>query len=194
MLTVFDQLLWAIIGLLLTIGSVFIELAIPIPTLTWPISLSNVTIDTLGVTLQVGAVLFVGCMGGRNAAVLSQIAYLLLGLSGFQVFAQGGGLGYLQQPTFGYLLGFLAAAWVCGELAFKLPRKVVSFLLSTLAGLGVIHLCGIVYFTALAIFQKLPGGWGTAFLNYSVYPLPGQLTILCIVVFLSLLLRRLLIY
>lgn len=194
MLTVFDKLLWAIIGLLLTISGVFVELAIPIPVLSWPLSLSDVTIDTLGVTLQVGAVLFVSCMGGRNAAVLSQIAYLLLGLSGFQVFSQGGGIGYIQQPTFGYLLGFLGAAWVCGDLAFKLPRKVVSFFLSTLAGLGIIHSCGIVYFTLLAIVQKLPDGWWQTFLNYSFFPLPGQLAILCGVVFLSLLLRRVLMY
>lgn len=194
MLTVFDQLLWAIIGLLLTISGVFIEVAIPVPVLSWPFDISEVTTDTLGVTLQIGAVLFVGCMGGRNAAALSQIAYLFLGLSGFQVFSQGGGLDYVGQPTFGYLLGFLVGAWVCGDLAFKLPRKVISFMLSTLAGLGLIHLCGIIYFTGLAILQKLPGGWWQTFVNYSFFPIPGQLAILCGVVLLSVLLRRVLMY
>ena len=194
MLTLIDQLLWAIIGLLLTISGVFIEVAIPIPVFAWPFDISDITIDTLGVTLQIGAVLFVGCMGGRNAAVLSQFAYLLLGLSGFQVFSQGGGLGYISQPTFGYLLGFVAGAWLCGDLAFKLPRKLLSFVLSTLAGLGVIHAFGIVYFTILAIFQQLPGGWLNSFLNYSFYPIPGQLTILGGVVLLSLFLRRILMY
>ena len=192
MLTVFDQLLWAIIGLLLTISGVFIAVAIQIPMLSWPpLELSEVTID---VTLQLGAVLFVSCMGGRNPAALSQIAYLLLGLSGFQVFSQGGGLDYINQPTFGYLLGFLVGAWVCGDLAFKLPRKLISFMLSTLAGLGLIHACGIFYFTILALFQKLPNGWWHTFLNYSFYPIPGQLTILCCVVFVSLFLRRVLMY
>ncbi|MEM9137569.1 MAG: biotin transporter BioY, partial [Cyanobacteria bacterium P01_F01_bin.42] len=76
MLTIFDQFLWAIIGLLLTISGVFIEVAVPVPVWSWPLNLADVTIDTLGVTFQVGAVLFVACMGGRNAAVLSQIAYL----------------------------------------------------------------------------------------------------------------------
>jgi len=190
-LTVFDQLLWAIIGLLLTISGVFIAVAIQIPLVSWPFEISEVTID---VTLQIGAVLFVACMGGRNPAALSQIAYLLLGLSGFQVFSQGGGLDYIRQPTFGYLIGFLVGAWVCGDLAFKLPRKLISFMLSTLAGLGLIHLCGIAYFTVLAIANQLPNGWLHTFLNYSFYPIPGQLTILCCVVFVSLLLRRVLMY
>ncbi len=37
-------------------------------------------------------------------AVLSQIVYLLIGLIGLPVFANGGGPGYVLQPTFGYLL------------------------------------------------------------------------------------------
>lgn len=194
MLSLFDQLLWAIIGLLLTISGVFIEVALPIPVFSSPLDISEVNIDTLGVTLQIGAVLFVGCMGGRNSGILSQFAYLLLGLSGLQVFAQGGGWSYVGQPTFGYLLGFMGGAWVCGDLAFKLPRKLLSYALSSLAGLGVIHLCGIVYFTLLAIIQQLPAGWGNSFLNYSFYPIPGQLAIVGGVAVLSYLLRRILMY
>ncbi|MCM1983494.1 biotin transporter BioY [Lyngbya confervoides] len=193
-LSAFDQFLWAIIGLLLTISGVFIEVAIPIPLLTWPIDLSEISTETLGVTLQLGAVLFVACMGGRNAAALSQIAYLALGLSGFQVFAQGGGLSYFREPTFGYLLGFLLGAWVCGDLAFRLARKIESLMVSALAGLGIIHGCGVVYFSLLALVRQLPGGWWSTFLNYSLLPLPGQLIILCAVVFCSLLLRKILLY
>lgn len=193
-LSVVDQLLWAIIGLLLTISGVFIEVAIPFPIISWPFDLSSISTDTLGVTLQVGAVLLVGCMGGRNAAALSQLAYLVLGLSGFQVFSQGGGLGYIKEPTFGYLIGFLLGAWICGDLAFRLPRKAESFMVSTLCGLFAIHLCGILYFTILALFRQLPAGWWTSLLHYSVLPLPGQLIILCVVVFLSLVTRKALFY
>ena len=34
---------------------------------------------SLGVTSQVAAVLLVGCLGGRNAAAISQVAYLSSG-------------------------------------------------------------------------------------------------------------------
>ena len=31
------------------------------------------------------------------------------------VFHSGGGLSYLQLPAFGYIAGFLPAAWLCGR-------------------------------------------------------------------------------
>lgn len=194
MLTTFDELLWAIIGLLLTISGVFIEVAIPLPTLSWPLNWQEIDIHTLGVSLQMGAVLFVGCVGGKNAAALSQIAYLVLGLSGVQVFTQGGGLGYWQEPTFGYLLGFLPGAWICGDLAFRKKRRLEMILLSCLGGLLAIHLLGIVYLTGLAVFQLSPGGWGGSIWEYSLLPLPGQLVILCAVTLIAYLLRLVLFY
>lgn len=187
-----DELLWAIIGLLLTIGGTFIEAAIPI--LAWPLNLETLAIYPLGVTFQIGAVLLVGCLGGKNAAALSQIAYLLLGLSGFQIFAYGGGLSYLQEPTFGYLLGFVPGAWVCGYLAFRKPPRLIRLGLSCLAGLAVIHGVGLLYLSGMRLLGSLPETWGAAVWQYSIYPLGGQLVIVCAVVVVSVILRRSLFY
>jgi biotin transport system substrate-specific component len=189
-----DKALWAIIGLLLTISGVFIEVAIPVPPLAWPIDWSHVPTYSLGVTLQIGAILLVGCMAGRNAAALSQIAYLILGLSGFQIFAQGGGLGYLREPTFGYLLGFLPGAWICGHIAFQQHRRLDNLIMSCLWGLGAIHIVGLVYLTVLSIFRITSANWWDAVLRYSVYPLPGQFIIVCTVAAVAYLMRILLFY
>lgn len=189
-----DKALWAVIGLLLTISGVFIEVAIPVPPLAWPIDWSHVPTYSLGVTLQIGAILLVGCMAGRNAAALSQIAYLILGLSGFQIFAQGGGLGYLREPTFGYLLGFLPGAWICGHIAFQQHRRLDNLIMSCLWGLGAIHLVGLVYLTVLSIFRITSANWWDAVLRYSVYPLPGQFIIVCTVAAVAYLMRILLFY
>jgi biotin transport system substrate-specific component len=189
-----DKALWAVIGLLLTISGVFIEVAIPVPPLAWPIDWSHVPTYSLGVTLQIGAILLVGCMAGRNAAALSQIAYLILGLSGFQIFAQGGGLGYLREPTFGYLLGFLPGAWVCGHIAFQQHRRLDNLIMSCLWGLGAIHFVGLVYLTVLSIFRITSANWWDAVLRYSVYPLPGQFIIVCTVAAVAYLMRILLFY
>ena len=69
---------------------------------------------SLGVTYQIGGVLLVGCLGGKNAGALSQIAYLVMGLTLLPVFADGGGIGYVKLSQFGYLLGFIPGAWICG--------------------------------------------------------------------------------
>lgn len=193
-LSLLDRLLWAIIGLLLTISGVFIEVAIPIPEFTWPLDWSHVQTYSLGVTLQIGAVLLVGCMAGRNAAALSQIAYLALGLSGFQVFAQGGGLSYLKEPTFGYLLGFLPAAWICGSLAFKQQRRLEQLIMSCLWGLLSIHVVGLIYLTLLSLLRITTASWWTEVLNYTLFPLPGQFIIVCTVAVFAYFLRILLFY
>lgn len=193
MLTIFDELLWAIIGLLLTISGVFIEVAIPLPT-EWPINWNQIDIQSVGVTLQVGAVLLVSCLGGKNAGALSQIAYLVLGLSGVQVFSQGGGLSYLKEPTFGYLLGFLPGAWICGYLAFRKQRRIEVLLLSCLCGLLAIHLMGVIYLTGLSLFKPSSMSWGASIWQYSLLPLPGQLIVICAVAVIAYLLRQVLFY
>lgn len=192
-LTTFDELLWAIIGLLLTINGVFIEVAVPIPS-TWPIDWNQIDLYSLGATLQIGAVLLVGCLGGKNAGALSQIAYLVLGLSGVQVFSQGGGLSYVQEPTFGYLLGFLPGAWICGYLAFRKKSRLEILLLSCLCGLLTIHLFGIVYLTGLSLSQLSSFSWGTSIWQFSILPLPGQLIVMCAVALIAFVLRRILFY
>jgi biotin transport system substrate-specific component len=194
-MSISTELLWALVGLLLTIGGTFLDAFVAIPI--WNSSVQGLQAHALGVTYQVGAVLLVGCLGGRNAAALSQIAYLLLGLVWLPVFAKGGGIGYLQEPTFGYLLGFVPAAWICGYLAFKAPPQLESLALSSFCGLISLHSVGIAYLT---IAQSI--GWvktagiplQTAINLYSVYPLPGQLAVACAVTVIAFALRHVMFY
>lgn len=190
-----NEILWAIIGLLLTIGGNFLEAYII--NFPWSWSQQGVNTHSVGVTYQIGAVLLVGCLGGKNAGALSQIAYLVIGLMGFQVFDRGGGLEYFQQPTFGYLLGFIPGAWVCGYLAFRRQPKLEFLALSCFFGLLSIHLAGLSYLIisqllnwkvnyGLSLFQGI--------INYSFYPLPGQFVVVCAVTVIAFTLRKLMFY
>lgn len=189
------QLLWVLIGLILTIGGTLLEAFIASPPWDW--SQHGIQVHSLGVTWQIGAVLLIGCLGGKNAAAISQIAYLLLGLTWFNVFTQGGGVDYLLRPTFGYLLGFVPGAWICGWLAFRNPVRLEFLALSGLAGLLTIHLSGIGYLLTGHIFRwadiSATPFW-QALLTYSLYPLPGQLAIVCAVTVLAFTLRHLMFY
>jgi biotin transport system substrate-specific component len=187
--------MWALIGLILTIGGTLLEAFLVSPPWSW--GQHGVHAYSLGVTCQIAAVLLVGCLGGRNAATISQIAYLILGLTWFNVFTQGGGLDYAHRPSFGYLLGFVPGAWICGWLAFRLPVRLEYLAFSCLLGLTAIHLTGIGYillahaakwtgFEALPLSQTL--------VTYSVTPLPGQLALVCAVTVIAALLRRLMLY
>lgn len=194
-----DKFLWAVIGLLLTIAGTFIPANLALPIILpqagqIPLRLEAVYTYPLQVTYQIGAVLLAGCMGGAEAATLSQIAYLTLGLSSFPIFAYGGGLGYLQEPTFGYLLGFIPAAWLCGSLAFRQSARLETLTLSSFAGLVVIHAIGLVYLSGLVLFKIVPQPWWSAVTQYSLHPLPGQLIMVCIVGVVARFLRLILFY
>ena len=189
-----NELLWALIGLLLTIGGTFLEAFVTNPPWSW--SGQGIHTISLGVTYQIGAVLLTACLGGKNAGALSQIAYVVLGLN-LPIFTQGGGISYLKEPSFGYLLGFIAGAWVCGFLAFRMPPRVESLAFSCICGLLTIHIYGLGY---LIIFHtiNLPvvGGlplW-QAIMKYSIYPVPGQLVVVCAVTVLAFALRQLMFY
>ena len=61
------------------------------------------------VTLQYLFTAMAGLLLGRRWGAVSQAVYVLLGLVGLPIFTMGGGLGYVFQPTFGFLLG----RWPC---------------------------------------------------------------------------------
>ena len=194
-MTITIELLWAIAGLLLTIAATFLPASFASPAWIW--EQQEVKTFYLGVTYQVGAVLFIGCLGGKNAAVISQVAYIFLGLTLLPVFTYGGGFGYFREPSFGYILGFLPAGWICGNLAFKADPKLESLTFNCLCGLLSVHVTGLAY---LIIGNIL--GWNNteslsllkAIFMYSIYPIPGQLGIICAVAVMAYFLRRLLFY
>ena len=183
------DILWAFVGLILTVGGTFVEAA-------WMWGDRGLQSQSLGITFQVGAVLLVGCLGGKNAGALSQISYLILGLMWLPVFGQGGGLDYVWQPTFGYLLGFVPGAWLCGRMAFRSPLRLENLALSGLSGLLAIHVFGLAYLTFLYLFVGISSEpWAFLWQDvrfYSLAPLGGQLVVVCAVAVASYFLRRLL--
>jgi len=196
--------LWTAIGVILTILGTLTQVSLP-PQ--WP------GVGGYSFSLQIGGMLLTACLAGPVAAVCAQIVYLGLGLAGLQVFAQGGGWQYLYQPAFGYLLGFLPAAWACGTIAFRqrdpqllpasLPPRCKPYVLSriprpvrlqdlaaaSLVALTLVHLTGITYLLAT---QPWDGELLRLLRLYSGYTLPGQLIVVSFVAVIALFLRRLL--
>jgi biotin transport system substrate-specific component len=102
-------------------------------------------------TLQTLPVLLAGALLGARAGAASQLTYLLMGLGGLPVFAlPGSGPGYLLGPTGGYLIGFVAAAWVTGAMTRSLPRlRGLGVPLAMLAGSASLYFCGLGWLTVL---------------------------------------------
>ena len=106
----------------------------------------KIPIPYVPLTLQTLMVMFAGLILGSRRAALSQILYLTIGLIGLPIFAHGGGPGYILQPSFGFLAGFIPGAYLIGKIvegepAPKLPRIFAALLL----GQASIYLVGIPY-------------------------------------------------
>ena len=114
----------------LTIISAFIKLPLPI----------------IPASLQPLIVILSGALLGSRMGALSQILYLILGLIGLPVFTQGGGVGYLLKPSFGFIIGFIAGSYVIGKIIESRKNKNMStFLLANITGLFAIYFFGVSY-------------------------------------------------
>lgn len=188
-----EIVLWAMVGLILTIGGTFVEASIV--SVSWLWDGSSLSTQSLGVSFQIGAVLLTGCLGGKNAAVGSQIIYLALGLIGLPIFDRGGGWEYVFEPHFGYLLGFVVGGWVCGYWAFQNWASIDRLMLSCCAGLLSIHVVGIIYLVALYYIRGVTAisSLSEGIYLYSVAPLLGQLAVVCAIVAIAYLIRKLMV-
>jgi biotin transport system substrate-specific component len=141
-------------------GSLFValsaQLAIPLPFSPVP------------VTGQTLAVLLTGMLLGSRRGSLSLLTYLVEGGLGLPVFAGGtAGLARLTGPTGGYLIGFLAAAFLVGMLAERgWDRRTGTTFLAILLGNAVIYAFGLPWLAhfvggervlALGVLPFIPG-------------------------------------
>ena len=144
------------------------------------------------ITLQTFFTAMAGCVLGPWYGALSQLVYVALGLVGLPIFTQGGGIGYLMQPTCGFLIGLIHAAWVIGRIAGRKPepKQIVP---ACLLGYGVLYAIGVPYM-ALILNTFLGKGMGfSAIMWAGMIPfLPGDMIkILCITLLMPPILRQL---
>jgi biotin transport system substrate-specific component len=112
----------------------------------------SIPLPPVPITLQTFVLFVSAALLGPRLGALSQFIYLLLGIMGMPVFSGGkAGLGVLLGPTGGYLLGFLAAAFVIGFLArLKSVPGFRWYVLSMIAGTVVVYILGVVQLSVVA--------------------------------------------
>ena len=120
-----EMCMYALFAILIGVGA-FIKL---------PISIVPVTMQTLFVVM---AGLFL-----KEKAIYSVMLYVGMGLIGLPVFASGGGISYVLVPSFGYLLGFIGAAYFVGK--FSSDNKMRNLIICCI-GMIIIYIIGILYF------------------------------------------------
>ena len=104
----------------------------------------RIPIPYVPVTLQMSFVYLSGVWLGSRGGALAQLVYVGAGLIGFPLFAKGGGLHYVFEPSFGYLAGFIPAAYVSGLIA-QHNNAYVRYIRAAIASLAMVYLPGLVW-------------------------------------------------
>ena len=93
---------------------------------------------------QIPAVLFICAFLGRKLAITSTILYIVIGLFLFPIFALGGGIGYLTEYGFGYIIAYIPAVILAGYVLGK-KFSLINILKASILGVLIIHIFGGFY-------------------------------------------------
>ena len=143
---------------------------------------------------QIQGLLLSSLLCGPQIGTICAISYLIIGLFYLPVFHGGGSIGYILTHEFGYLLGFIPAAWTCGFLSKKTPKaNLIKYSFYTIISLCFLHIIGIIYL----LIGKLFGNWtenlSDLILINTIKPFPTQLLLCISISLLSILLKRIII-
>jgi biotin transport system substrate-specific component len=128
----------------------------------------SVFIGPVPLSLQTLAILTVGFALGARLGAATLIVYLGQGAMGLPVFSAGGaGVAYMMGPTGGFLLGFVAMAWLAGWAADRgLARRALPAILVALVASAIIYIPGLIWpaVTLGTEWSALWAGWMAPFL------------------------------
>lgn len=124
------------------------------------------------VTGQTFAVLLTGAALGANRGAAAMLLYILIGIVGLPVYADGDhGIDVITGASGGYLVGFLIAGWVVGRLAeARLDRRPATALPLFLIGSAIIYVIGVPWL-AVSADQSLSWAISNGFTDF----IPGDL-------------------
>ena len=130
---------------LVVIGLVLLWVSAKVKVPFWPVPM----------TLQTFAVLAIAAAYGARLGVVTVVAYLAAGMAGLPVFTNTppdmAGPAYLMGPTGGFLVGFVAAAFIVGYAADRnWDRSVPKLLAAMLAADVAVFSLGLAWL-ALAV-------------------------------------------
>ena len=108
------------------------------------------------ITWQIPTVILLTLIFHKRVVFRAFSIYIILGLFISPVFHQGGSIGYLLTPNFGYLLGMYPLIKIIDSLNNRNKINISNFLKKGFIAIGSMHLTGIFYnFMQILFFGNL---------------------------------------
>jgi len=106
------------------------------------------------ITWQIPTIILLTLIFHKKVVFTAFSIYIILGLFISPVFHQGGSIGYLLTPNFGYLLGVYPLIKIIDNLNTRNKINVGNFLKKGFIAIGTMHLTGIFYNFIQVIFYS----------------------------------------
>ena len=97
------------------------------------------------ITWQIPTIILLTLIFHKKVVFRAFSIYIILGLFIYPVFHEGGSIGYLLTPNFGYLLGYYPLIKIIDNLNNRNKLKVSNFLKNGFIAIVAMHLTGIFY-------------------------------------------------
>lgn len=105
----------------------------------------SIPIGEVPISMQSLFVILSGLILGSKLGALSQILYIILGLIGVPIFSGfTGGLQSFMKPSFGFIIGFIFAAYIVGKITDNNKER-KNIWIASFIGTIVIYLFGLPY-------------------------------------------------
>jgi len=145
--------LYKSIEILVSLQSIIISAMIPIYI---PLPIINKSINSfeIPITWQIPTIIFLTLIFNSKVVFRAFTIYMFLGLFIYPVFHQGGSLGYLLTPNFGYLLGVYPLIKIIDKLNKKNYINIDNFLKNGFLAICAMHLTGVIYNIIQIIFYN----------------------------------------
>lgn len=146
----------------------------------------KIPVPVVPFTLQFLFTMLAGLLLGPKLGAFSVLAYMILGLAGLPIFAEGGGIWYLFKPSFGYIIGFCIGTFVTGLIAERMKEKTVPrYLAANFTGLLIVYAVGMIYYYVICNYVAgTPIAVGPLFLYCFVLAVPGDICLCILAAFL----------
>ena len=108
----------------------------------------------LPITWNIPTIIVLTLIFNRKVVFIAFTIYIIIGLFFYPVFNNGGSIGYLLTPNFGYLLGTYPLIKIIDNLNKKSKINIGNFLKEGFLAIIALHLTGILYNFLQMIFYN----------------------------------------